>query len=346
MGANNFDGSIVVITGGTGSFGGTMAKEILAGNPLEVRILSRDENKQDAMRRIFNDDRLKFYIGDVRDEESVARVVQGSNFIFHAAALKQVPSCDFFPIEAVKTNVGGSSNVIKQALAHSVESIVCLSTDKAVYPINAMGMSKALMEKVALSEARNNLESRTRITVTRYGNVMMSRGSVIPLFFEQIISDKPLTLTNPNMTRFLMSLGDSVDLVKHAFLNGATGDLFVQKAPAATVMTLATAIASILGKKDTVRYEVIGTRHGEKLYESLLSSEDTSRAVNEGRYFRVPLDTRSLDYSKFFESGINIDVSVDSYTSHSTDQLNVEEVENLLNSDPNFMKLINEARPK
>lgn len=346
MDANNFDGSIVVITGGTGSFGGTMAKEILAGNPLEVRILSRDENKQDAMRRIFNDDRIKFYIGDVRDEDSVARVVQGSNFIFHAAALKQVPSCDFFPIEAVKTNVGGSSNVIKQALAHSVESIVCLSTDKAVYPINAMGMSKALMEKVALSEARNNLESKTRITVTRYGNVMMSRGSVIPLFIEQIINDKPLTLTNPHMTRFLMSLGDSVDLVKHAFLNGATGDLFVQKAPAATVMTLATAIASILGKKDSISYDVIGTRHGEKLYESLLSSEDASRAVNEGRYFRVPLDTRSLDYSKFFESGINIDVSVDSYTSHSTDQLNVEEVVNLLNSDPNFIKLINEAKQK
>jgi UDP-glucose 4-epimerase len=268
------------------------------------------------------------------------------NFIFHAAALKQVPSCDFFPIEAVKTNVGGSSNVIKQALAHSVESIVCLSTDKAVYPINAMGMSKALMEKVALSEARNNLDSKTRITVTRYGNVMMSRGSVIPLFIEQIINDKPLTLTNPNMTRFLMSLGDSVALVKHAFLNGATGDLFVQKAPATTVMTLATAIASILGKKDSIRFDVIGTRHGEKLYESLLSSEDASRAVNEGRYFRVPLDTRSLDYSKFFESGINIDVSVDSYTSHSTDQLNVEEVINLLNSDPNFIKLINEAKQK
>ena len=337
---SNFDGSVVVLTGGTGSFGGTMAREILAGNPSEVRILSRDENKQDAMRRQFNDDRLKFYIGDVRNEESVARVVRDSNYIFHAAALKQVPSCDFFPMEAVLTNVIGSANVIKQALANNVESVVCLSTDKAVYPINAMGMSKALMEKVALSEARNNLNSKTRINVTRYGNVMMSRGSVIPLFLDQILAGNSLTLTNPNMTRFLMSLVDSVALVKHAFLEGTTGDLFVQKAPASTVLTLANALARILGKEDSLKYEVIGTRHGEKLYESLLGAEDMSRAENQGKYFKVPLDTRTLDYSKFFENGKNIDETVASYTSHNTEQLSTDEVVDLLMSDVNFKNYI------
>jgi UDP-glucose 4-epimerase len=338
------EGSTVVITGGTGSFGGTMASEILRDNPMEVRIFSRDENKQDAMRRQFNDDRLKFYIGDVRDEDSVSRVLRGSNYVFHAAALKQVPSCDFFPIEAVNTNIKGSSNVIKHALLNSVESIVCLSTDKAVYPINAMGMSKALMEKVAMSEARNNLKSRTRITVTRYGNVMMSRGSVIPLFLEQILSEKSLTLTNPDMTRFLMSLDDSVALVKHAFMNGSTGELFVQKAPAATVLTLASAVAKIAGKENSMEYEIIGTRHGEKLFESLLSSEDTARAANEGRYFRVPLDTRSLDYSKFFDDGNDEVKEFEPYTSQNTQQLNVDEVMNLLISDKNFVKLLQESK--
>jgi UDP-glucose 4-epimerase len=337
-------GSTVVITGGTGSFGGTMATEILKENPKEVRIFSRDENKQDAMRRRFNDDRLKFYIGDVRDEDCVSRVLKDSNYIFHAAALKQVPSCDFFPMEAVNTNIKGSSNVIKHALLNQVESVVCLSTDKAVYPINAMGMSKALMEKVALSEARNNLNSRTRITVTRYGNVMMSRGSVIPLFLDQILNGKPLTLTNPHMTRFLMSLEDSVALVKHAFLNGATGDLFVQKAPAATVLTLASAIARIVDREKSMNYEIIGTRHGEKLFESLLSSEDTARATNEGRYYRVPLDTRSLDYSKFFEDGSDDVAELEPYTSHNTQQLNTDEVVKLLNSDPNFVKLLQEMK--
>ncbi len=344
MAERKLEDSTVVITGGTGSFGGTMAAEILRDNPAEVRIFSRDENKQDAMRRQFNDDRLKFYIGDVRDEDSVSRVLKGSNYIFHAAALKQVPSCDFFPVEAVNTNIKGSSNVIKHALLNGVESIVCLSTDKAVYPINAMGMSKALMEKVALSEARNNLNSRTRITVTRYGNVMMSRGSVIPLFLEQISSEKPLTLTNPDMTRFLMSLDDSVALVKHAFLNGSTGDLFVQKAPAATVLTLATAVARIVGKENLMVYEIIGTRHGEKLFESLLSSEDTARAENEGRYFRVPLDTRSLDYSKFFDDGNNTVKEFEPYTSQNTQQLDVDEVVNLLNSDKNFVNLLQEMK--
>ena len=336
MTSYNFEGATVVITGGTGSFGSTMAHEILKENPSELRIFSRDENKQDAMRRQFNDDRLKFYIGDVRDEQSVARVLRDSNFIFHAAALKQVPSCDFFPMEAVNTNVQGSANVIKHAFENQAESIVCLSTDKAVYPINAMGMSKALMEKVAFSEARNNLNSKTRVTVTRYGNVMMSRGSVIPLFLEQIQNNKPLTLTNPEMTRFLMSLDDSVALVKYAFLKGSTGDLFVQKAPASTVLTLAKAVARILEKENQFEYKVIGTRHGEKLFESLLSAEDSSRVSDEGKYFRVPLDTRSLDYSKFFDKGENSDNHTESYTSHNTEQLDEELVIKLLMNDVNF----------
>jgi UDP-N-acetylglucosamine 4,6-dehydratase len=344
MAVNNFEGSTVVITGGTGSFGSTMVEEILESNPSELRIFSRDENKQDAMRRHFSDNRLKFYLGDVRDEESVVRVLKGSNFIFHAAALKQVPSCDFFPLEAVNTNVRGSANVIKHGLTNQVESIVCLSTDKAVYPINAMGMTKALMEKVAFSESRNNLNSNTRITVTRYGNVMMSRGSVIPLFIDQINSQKPLTITNPEMTRFLMSLADSVELVKYALLQGQTGDLFVKKAPASTVLTLATAIARILGKEDSFKCEIIGTRHGEKLFESLLGSEDCARAINEDRYFRVPMDTRSLDYSKFFESGVNQVKTADAYTSHNTEQLGVDGVVALLESDPNFNRMIKEIK--
>ena len=344
MTSYSFEGATVVITGGTGSFGSTMASEILKDNPSELRIFSRDENKQDAMRRHFNDNRLKFYIGDVRDEDSVRRVLNNSNFIFHAAALKQVPSCDFFPMEAVNTNIRGSANVIKHAFANQVESIVCLSTDKAVYPINAMGMSKALMEKIAFSEARNNLKSKTRITVTRYGNVMMSRGSVIPLFLEQMQNNKSLTLTNPEMTRFLMSLDDSVALVKYAFLKGSTGDLFVQKAPASTVLTLAKAIARILGKEEEFEHKIIGTRHGEKLFESLLSSEDSSRAIDEDKYFRVPLDTRSLDYSKFFDAGIGQEEITDSYTSHSTRQLDVGGVVDLLMSDPNFRQLLGGAR--
>lgn len=332
----NFEGATVVVTGGTGSFGGTMASEILKENPSELRIFSRDENKQDLMRREFDDNRIRFYIGDVRDEDSVARVLKDSNYIFHAAALKQVPSCDFFPMEAVNTNVCGSSNVIKHAYKNRAESIVCLSTDKAVYPINAMGMSKALMEKVATSEARNNLSSRTRITITRYGNVMMSRGSVIPLFIDQINNGIPLTLTNPNMTRFLMSLNDSVSLVKHAFINGSTGDLFVQKAPASTVLTLAKAIARIVDKENNFAYKIIGTRHGEKLYESLLSAEESARVLDEDKYFKVPLDTRSLDYSKFFENGDNSLGDSESYTSHNTEQLDEDSVAKLLLSDLNF----------
>lgn len=344
MNGKTFSNSIVVITGGTGSFGETMVSHILDENPAEIRIFSRDENKQDAMRRNFNDERLKFYLGDVRDEDSVSRVIKGSNFIFHAAALKQVPSCDFFPMEAVNTNVRGSENVIRHALAYRAEGIVCLSTDKAVYPINAMGMTKALMEKVATSEARNNMSSNTRITITRYGNVMMSRGSVIPLFIDQIYRGKPLTITNPDMTRFLMSLNDSVSLVKHAFLNGSNGDLFVQKAPASTVLTLAKAIAKILNKEMELRYKIIGTRHGEKLFESLLSSEDSARVIEEEKYFRVPLDTRSLDYSKFFEDGNGLRSESDAYTSHNTVQLSQDQVIELLMEDNNFMNYLSKVR--
>jgi UDP-glucose 4-epimerase len=340
----NFSNSTVVITGGTGSFGGTMVSEILTHNPSEIRVFSRDENKQDAMRKTIADDRVKFYIGDVRDESSVSRVIKSANFVFHAAALKQVPSCDFFPTEAVQTNIMGSTNVIRQSLENGVESVVCLSTDKAVYPINAMGMTKALMEKVATSEARNNQTSKTRITITRYGNVMMSRGSVIPLFIDQITKGIPLTLTNPNMTRFLMSLDDSVSLVKHAFINGSTGDLFVQKAPASTVLTLAKAIAKILEKENSFEYKIIGTRHGEKLFESLLSAEDSARVEDEGKYFRVPLDTRSLDYSKFFEEGDNSEIASESYTSHNTEQLDVDSVIALLMSDINFTNYLAKVR--
>lgn len=332
----NLAGSTVVVTGGTGSFGSAMVSEILEQKPSEIRVFSRDENKQDAMRNTFQDERLKFYIGDVRDEISVSRVVKGCNFVFHAAALKQVPSCDFFPSEAVQTNILGSINVIRQSIVHGVESVVCLSTDKAVYPINAMGMTKALMEKVATSEARNNLKSKTRITITRYGNVMMSRGSVIPLFLDQIRNGKPLTLTDPAMTRFLMTLDDSVSLVKHAFINGSTGDLFVQKAPAATILTLAKSIVKILGKERDFKYKIIGTRHGEKLYESLLSAEDASRAQDEGGYFKVPLDTRTLDYSRFFNTGNEVNASSVAYTSHNTEQLDEDSVVKLLLSDPNF----------
>ena len=346
MTSKSLTGSIIVITGGTGSFGGTMVEELLSDNPAEIRIFSRDENKQDAMRRKFDDQRLKFYIGDVRDEASVGQVVKNANFLFHAAALKQVPSCDFFPVEAVKTNVLGSTNVIRQALLYGLESVVCLSTDKAVYPINAMGMTKALMEKVATSEARNNLNSKTSIAVTRYGNVMMSRGSVIPLFIDQINNQVPITITNPNMTRFLMSLTESVELVKHAFVSGSTGDLFVQKSPAATVLDLAKAVAKILGKAEDFQYRLIGTRHGEKLYESLLSSEDATRAVSEGRYFRVPLDTRSLDYSKFVEDGNSEKEQSESYTSHNTTQLNVDEIIKVLERDSNFIRAIDRKSSK
>ena len=322
-------GSTVTITGGTGSFGSTMVRHLLANGVGEVRILSRDEAKQDAMRTALKDERARFYIGDTRDPLSVATAVKGTDFIFHAAALKQVPSAEFFPLEAVKTNIEGSANVLRSAIEYGVDAVVCLSTDKAVYPINAMGMSKALMEKTAMAFARNNQDSSTRIAVTRYGNVMYSRGSVIPLFVSQLKAGKPITVTDPSMTRFLMSLSESVDLVLHAFTNATSGDLFVRKAPASTVEVLVQALGELFEVQNP-EIQNIGTRHGEKLYESLLGVEERAHAEDQGGYFKVPLDTRSLDYSIYFEEGESRKQELDAYTSHNTERLNVEGVKQLL----------------
>jgi UDP-glucose 4-epimerase len=326
-------GSKVVITGGTGSFGSNMARHLLTQDVEEIRIFSRDEAKQDAMRHALSDTRVRFFIGDTRDPESVERVVRGSDLIFHAAALKQVPSAEFFPLEAVKTNINGSANVLRSAIENEVKGVVCLSTDKAVYPINAMGMSKALMEKTAQAFARDYQDSKTTIAVTRYGNVMYSRGSVIPLFISQIKSGKSLTITDPTMTRFLMSLAESVDLVKYAFENAQTGDLFVRKAPASTIDTLANVLIEMFGgKKEQI--QTIGFRHGEKLYESLLSTEERVKSQDLGGYFRVPLDSRDLNYSVYFEEGQPRKESLEAYTSHNTDRLDVEAVKNLLLTIP------------
>ena len=333
MTSQQIAGSVVTITGGTGSFGSTMAKYLLSENAAEVRIFSRDESKQDSMRHTLQDERLRFYIGDVRNEQSVRQAVKGTDLIFHAAALKQVPSAEFFPMEAVATNVTGSANVLRAAVDLGVKSIVCLSTDKAVYPINAMGMSKALMEKTAMAFARDNQDSDTTISVTRYGNVMYSRGSVIPLFLEQISTGRPLTITDPTMTRFLMSLAESVDLVRYAFSEAQTGDLFVRKAPASTVETLLRAVASIAGVDDP-DITVIGSRHGEKLYESLLSTEEAAHAEDRGGYFRVPLDTRTLDYKPYFEEGEQRDEQLESYTSHNTERLDEAATVELLKTLP------------
>jgi UDP-glucose 4-epimerase len=330
--------SVVTITGGTGSFGQTMAKSLLAENVREIRIFSRDETKQELMRNSMRDERLRFFIGDVRDSDSVSSAIRGSNYVFHAAALKQVPSCEFFPMQAVATNVTGSSNVIEAAVRNDVESVVCLSTDKAVYPINAMGMSKAMMEKVAQSFARSRENSGTRISITRYGNVMMSRGSVIPLFLEQIKSGNSVTVTNTEMTRFLMSLDESVDLVKYAFAEGNSGDLFVRKAPASTVSTLISALSIVIGKKK-IEVKDIGIRHGEKQHESLVSSEEMMKAVDCGDYFRIPLDTRSLDYQIYFNQGTKIGDSVEGYTSANTVQLSAEQVAEKIAGLPQFKEM-------
>jgi UDP-glucose 4-epimerase len=324
--------STVLITGGTGSFGSTMARELLQGEVAEVRVLSRDETKQDQMRLLFSDERLRFYLGDVREMSSVEQAITGVDYVFHAAALKQVPSCEFFPLEAVRTNVIGSSNVIESSHRAGVKTLVCLSTDKAVYPINAMGMSKALMEKTAQAFARNHPESATTVCMTRYGNVMYSRGSVIPLFVEQLKAGRPLTVTDPRMTRFLMSLTDSVDLVKYAFTHAIPGDLFVRKAPASTMHDLATALAGVFNVQADLR--VIGTRHGEKLYETLLSREEMSNAEDLGKYYRVPLDIRSLDYSLYFEEGDSGQSELDDYTSHNTERLDVTQIEAHLKALP------------
>jgi len=325
--------STVVITGGTGSFGSTMAKHLLSQSVGEVRIFSRDEAKQDAMRHTIADPRVRFFLGDTRDSESVARVVRGSDLIFHAAALKQVPSAEFFPLEAVKTNINGSANVLRSAIENGVKGVVCLSTDKAVYPINAMGMSKALMEKTAQAFARDYSDSDTTIAITRYGNVMYSRGSVIPLFISQIRSGKPITITDPTMTRFLMSLAESVDLVEYAFEKAETGDLYVRKAPASTIEVLAKALVELFGGADN-EIQIIGFRHGEKLFESLLSTEERAKAEDLGDYFRVPLDSRDLNYSEYFEEGEPRQASLESYTSHNTKQLDVEGVKTLLLTIP------------
>ena len=323
-----FQNKTLMITGGTGSFGQTVLKRFLETDVREIRIFSRDEKKQEEMRIALNNPKLKFYIGDVRDYDSLLPAMKGVDYVFHAAALKQVPSCEFYPIEAVKTNVLGTENVLSAATASHVKRVVVLSTDKAVYPINAMGISKAMAEKLMVAKARTQLENETVFCATRYGNVMASRGSVIPLFVNQLKEGKPLTVTDPNMTRFLMSLEESVDLVLYAFSHGKQGDLFVQKAPASTVADLAEAIKQIFKAQVPVR--VIGTRHGEKLYESLISREEMAKAEDMGDYYRIPADNRDLNYAQFFSEGEEKIAQFDDYTSHNTKQLNVEQVKNLL----------------
>lgn len=339
---SDFSGATVTITGGTGSFGKTMVKDLLAEGVGTIHVLSRDEAKQDEMRQSLGDQRVKYFIGDVRDRHSVDAAMTDVDFVFHAAALKQVPSCEFFPDQAVKTNVVGSQHVIESAHAHGVKSVVCLSTDKAVYPVNAMGMSKALMEKTAQAFARNNPNSATTVSITRYGNVMYSRGSVIPLFVRQIQDGKPLTVTEPRMTRFLMSLEESVDLVKHAFFHAQPGDLFVKKAPACTVDTLARAVASLLGIEEP-EVRKIGMRHGEKMYETLLSPEEMVKATDQGDYFRVPLDARSLDYSKYVEDGEDEAAGAPDFDSDNTEQMDVEQAKALIASLPEMQSVL-EAR--
>jgi UDP-N-acetylglucosamine 4,6-dehydratase/5-epimerase len=322
-----FANKILLITGGTGSFGNAVLRRFLDSDVAEIRVFSRDEKKQDDMRKKYNNPKLKFYIGDVRDIESVRSAVRGVDYIFHAAALKQVPSCEFYPLQAVKTNVLGTENVLEAAVTLGVQRVICLSTDKAVYPINAMGISKAMMEKVAVAKSRES--GATTICVTRYGNVMASRGSVIPLFIEQIRDGHSLTITDPDMTRFMMTLDDAVDLVLYAFEHGKSGDIFVQKAPAATIVTLTKALTSLLGAPDH-EVSVIGTRHGEKLFEALLSREEMVAAQDLGGYFRVPPDLRDLNYGKFTDQGEQkISEAVD-YNSHNTTRLDVDGMKALL----------------
>tara|TARA_B110000503_G_C7157519_1_gene418003 strand:- start:1574 stop:2605 length:1032 start_codon:yes stop_codon:yes gene_type:complete len=324
-----FKNKILLITGGTGSFGNAVLRSFLCQDIKEIRIFSRDEKKQDDMRRKYSDDRLKFYIGDVREYESIMNAIRGVDYIFHAAALKQVPSCEFHPIEAVKTNIIGTENVLTAAINANVKRVICLSTDKAVYPINAMGISKAMMEKVIVAKSRQGGDS-TVICGTRYGNVMASRGSVIPLFVKLIHENKELTLTDPNMTRFMMTLDDAVDLVLFAFSNGKPGDIFVQKAPAATVGVMAKALFELMGKLNYPT-RVIGTRHGEKRYESLLSREEMTCAIDMGDYFRISPDLRDLNYAKYVDIGEENITNADEYNSDNTVRLDVEGMKLLLN---------------
>ena len=323
-----FKDKIVLITGGTGSFGNAVIKKFLNTGIKEIRIFSRDEKKQDEMRNAYRNDKLKFYIGNVRDYDSIHSVMHGVDYVFHAAALKQVPSCEFFPVEAVKTNILGTENVLNAAISQNVSKVIVLSTDKAVYPINAMGMSKALMEKVMMAKSRTVNEKRIVLCGTRYGNVIASRGSVIPLFVDQIKNGQSLTVTDPHMTRFIMSLENAVELVLYAFENGNAGDIFVQKSPACTIGDLAVAVNELFGAKNEV--QVIGTRHGEKLYETLLNREEMANAQDLGDYYRIPVDARDLNYNKYFIEGEEQISSKEDYTSNNTNILNVEEIKEVL----------------
>ena len=337
-----FTGKTLMITGGTGSFGNAVLDRFLDTDIGEIRIFSRDEKKQDDMRKKYKNDKIKFYIGDVRDLASVANAMSGVDYIFHAAALKQVPSCEFFPLEAVKTNILGTNNVLEAAVAAGVKKIVCLSTDKAAYPINAMGISKAMMEKVIIAKARTLPQDQTTICVTRYGNVMCSRGSVIPLFIDQIQSGQDITITNPNMTRFLMGLDEAVDLVLFAFEHACPGDLFIKKAPAGTIADLAGAVCDLFGPETNVKY--IGIRHGEKMSETLMTAEEFSKAEDLGDYYRVRVDARDLNYEKYFEDG-NTQIHQDrSFTSDNTVQLNREEIKELLLKQAYVMEALQAAK--
>ena len=323
-----FDNKVLMITGGTGSFGNAVLNRFLKTDVKEIRIFSRDEKKQEDMRIALNNPKLKFYIGDVRNFDSIRGAMKGVDYVFHAAALKQVPSCEFYPMEAVRTNVLGTENVMQAAIENKVDRVIVLSTDKAVYPINAMGISKAMMEKLMVAKARMQSDGETVFCATRYGNVMASRGSVIPLFIEQLRDGKPITITDPTMTRFLMSLEDSVDLVLHAFEHGEQGDIFVQKAPASTIEVLAQALKELFQKDNEIR--IIGTRHGEKLFESLVAREELAKAEDMGQYYRVPADNRDLNYAKYFVEGEAEVSTLEDYTSHNTERLDIEGVKKLL----------------
>ncbi len=323
-----FTGKTLLITGGTGSFGNAVLNRFINTDIKEIRIFSRDEKKQDDMRRELNNDKVKFHIGDVRDYNSLYKTLKGVDYVFHAAALKQVPSCEFYPMEAIKTNILGTENLLNAAIENKVKKVIVLSTDKAVYPINAMGMSKAMLEKVMVATSRNVNGDETVLCGTRYGNVMASRGSVIPLFTQQIIEGLTITVTDPNMTRFMMSLENAIDLVLYAFLNARQGDIFVQKAPAATILELASALKDIFNANNEIK--IIGTRHGEKLYEALLTREEMSVAEDLGDYYRIPADNRELNYDKYFSCGKSISSDFKDYNSHSTRRLTYEELKKLL----------------
>lgn len=323
-----FKNKTLLITGGTGSFGSTVLDKFLETDISEIRVFSRDEKKQEELRNKLCSDKVKYFIGDVRDQNSVNEVMRGVNVVFHAAALKQVPSCEFYPMEAVKTNINGTENILNAAIENKIQNVVVLSTDKAVYPINAMGLTKAIAEKICIAKSRLNQISPTIISATRYGNVMASRGSVIPLFLEQIRANKPITITDPKMTRFLMSLEESVSLVIHAFTNAKSGDIFVQQSPASTIGDLAKALLEIFNSNSEIN--IIGTRHGEKLYETLLTREEVAKSERLENYYRIPIDSRDLNYSKYFFKGKNSFSKAENYTSHNTRRLKIDEIKKLL----------------